>query len=228
MSTLSTIILQPDGIRIPRSVTDLESFRRWVHSDRFPEKGRIDWIGGRLEVDISPENLDRHGTLKSAIARDLGYLIERPDLGVVLVDSSRYTCLEAGLSVEPDILVVLFESIDAGRVRLVPAARGEGYVEVQGSADLVVECVSDSSRMKDLRVLPPRYHQAGVREYWIADARKATASLKILARAPGAYREVPADRSGFHRSAVLGGAVRLVRLPERSGLVRYVLERRGR
>ena len=36
--------------------------------DDFPERGRIDYIAGQIEVDMSPEDLFTHGSLKTEIA----------------------------------------------------------------------------------------------------------------------------------------------------------------
>lgn len=223
---MSVIIIDPPGVEIPRSLPDFASFQSWTRSSSFPEKGRIDWVGGEVFVDMSPENLDRHGTVKTAFTRDLSDRIERRDLGVVLVDSSRLASQEADLSAEPDILVILFESVERGRVRLIPAAQGveEGYVEVEGAADIVVECVSNSSVAKDTRKLPPLYHAAGVREYWLVDARRDPVSFVLQKRGPRSYRESRPDRNGFRTSGVLGTGVRLRRHPARAGLIRYELE----
>jgi hypothetical protein len=62
-----TIALQADGIEIPPGIVDLERFRAWARSGSFPERGRIDWVAGRLEVDMSPGDLNTHGSPKSAI-----------------------------------------------------------------------------------------------------------------------------------------------------------------
>jgi len=154
------IALEPDGIEIPREVADLGSFRAWTRSDDFPERGRIDWIGGRLEVDMSPEDLFTHGTPRSAIAARLVDLIQEPEKGFVFIDRARFVCPEADLSVEPDVLVLLVETLESGKARLLPKAsrRAGRFVEIEGSADLVVECVSDCSAAKErrLRCLPSR------------------------------------------------------------------------
>lgn len=224
----ATIVLQTEGVRIPGILADLESFRRWTRSDAFPDKGRIDWIGGEVEIDMSPEDVNRHGTLKGAISRVLGTIVEGADRGVVLIDSTRLCVTEVGLSVEPDVMVVFFETVDSGRVRLVPSAGGleAGIVEVEGAPDVVVECVSPSSRTKDWERLREHYWRAGIAEYWVADACRSPLRLVIFRRAGGGYEETPADAEGFSASARLGLSFRLIALPPRSGLVRYRLESR--
>jgi Uma2 family endonuclease len=76
-------------------------------------------------------------------------------------------------SAEPDIVFVSHEALLADRVHLVPGSSQEPgrYVELEGAADLIVEIVSDSSVGKDTRRLPEAYSRAGVREFWLADAR---------------------------------------------------------
>jgi Uma2 family endonuclease len=215
----------PESFCIPAALLGLPAFRRWAQSTDFPDRGRIDWIDGELEVDMSPEEINTHGTPKVAIARTLGNLLEDQDLGVVLVDSTRITCPEANLSVEPDVVVVLFQSVDQGKVKLVPAAGSTGTrcAEIQGAPDLVVECVSDSSVAKDRLRLRNSYAVAGISEYWIVDARPSKPMLTVLRLVKRGYREVRANRDGYVRSTLLGLAVRLERQPPRSGLVRYRL-----
>jgi len=221
------IILQPDGVRIPGYVVDFESFRSWVRSPEFPEKGRIDWIDTELEVDMSPEKLSSHGAPKAAVAGDLRTFVEGRDLGVVYVDRARVSVPGASLSAEPDVTVIFFDSVTSGRVRLVPDAAGGDTVEIEGPPDLVVEVVSQSSEKKDLRRLREAYWQAGVPEYWLVDARGEDSRFALLRRDAREYAEVVPGPDGFVASPQLGVSVRLVRLAPRAGLVRYRLETRA-
>ncbi len=228
MSRGPTIILDEAGIRIPGGLLDLKAFRRWTRSDAFPEKGRIDWIDGEVEVDMSPENLNGHASPKMAIAGALWAIVDARDLGVAYTDSTRLCSVEANLSAEPDVIVVLYATLEAGRARLVPSAGGgEGqFVEIEGAADLVVECVSDSSEKKDKERLFERYFLAGVREYWLCDVRRGAPLLRVHRRGKGGFRQQRPDADGYARSEVLGLAVRLVALPPRLGTVKYRLETR--
>src|ERR1700739_2923827 len=74
--SVSTAGLGPGGSRleefqIPPGAGTLEGVRRWSWSESFPEPGRIDFLDGELEIDLSPENLYQHGTVKTAIAAAL-------------------------------------------------------------------------------------------------------------------------------------------------------------
>ena len=89
----------------------------WAVSPRFPERGRIDFLAGDLEVDMSPEDLQTHGLVKSEIAAVLQFLVTRRGLGEVYIDRARISSPAADLSVEPDIVVVLWEALDSGRLR---------------------------------------------------------------------------------------------------------------
>ena len=220
------IILAEEGIRIPAGVTDLETFRRWARSDEFPERGKITYLAGEVEIDMSPEEGNTHGSPKAAIANAIGLEVDARDLGVIYIDKMRLSNREAGLSAEPDVLVLLWPTIEAGRVRKVAKARGkkDRFVELEGTADIVVECVSDSSVGKDTKRLRELYHLARVREYWLADAREEPVRFALLRWTARRYVETRADAFGFVRSRALDRSVRLVAQPPRAGFVRWHLE----
>jgi hypothetical protein len=69
--------------------------------------------------------------------------------------------------------------------------------------------------------------RAGVREYWLVDARGERPELAIHSSARNGFQRVRAGRDGFARSDLLGVAVKLVALPPRAGLVRHRLLRRS-
>lgn len=202
-----------EDVRIPAAAHTASGFRAWIHSDRSPEFGRIDYIGGDIELDMSPEDLHTHGTLKAALAAALFALVAKVGRGYVFIDRTRVTAPAAGLSVEPDLVVVLFSSLDAGRVRQIPSSRkGPGrFIELEGAPDLVIEIVSDTSERKDTERLPPRYAAAGVPELWLLDARGDQLRFEIKALENGAYQTVEGQPEGWTRSRVLGNAFRITR-----------------
>lgn len=222
----SPAVIFEEGLRVPAEAHVLDRFRSWAFSPDFPESGRIDFLGGDVEVDTSPEDLHTHGRVKSAISRFLEEVVGDLDRGEVFIDSSRVSSREGDLSVEPDVVVVLWESLEAGRVRYVPAAGGkEGrFREIEGAPDLVVEIVSDSSVGKDTRRLPARYAAAGVPELWLVDARGDEVLFTVQALESGAYRRVAADPEGRVASRVAGLRLRLTRERTRLGTWRYNVE----
>jgi Uma2 family endonuclease len=215
-----------DNLPIPGQARDLAGFRAWAVSPRFPERGRIDFLAGDLEVDMSPEDLQTHGLVKAEIAAVLQLLVARRGLGEVYIDRARISSPAANLSVEPDIVVVLWEALDSGRLRDVPAASGKPgrYIELEGAPDVVVEILSDGSVRKDLVRLPPLYAAAGVPELWQVDAREERLRFEILALGTDGYARVKPDSRGWTASPRLGGRFRLVRHPARPGRGGYRLE----
>lgn len=208
----SVVLLEADELEIPAGISDLAAFREWLYSPEFPETGRFDWLQGRVEVEVTPEDLETHGSPKSTIAGELIALVQKPQLGHVYIDRTRLTCPAANLSVEPDILVLMVETVRSGRARLVPRAGApDRFIEIEGAADLVVECVSDSSVRKDLIRLRELYHRAGIREYWIVDARQQAPRFDVLIHQPGGYVDAPASPDGFHRSEILAAELRFAR-----------------
>ena len=78
-----TSILLDEQAEIPLGIRSLRDFRTWTQSQGFPRRGRIDFVAGRIEVDKSPEDLHRHGKLKTEILVARGNLVKQQDLGEV-------------------------------------------------------------------------------------------------------------------------------------------------
>ena len=208
---MATSVIFEEQVEIPLTIRSLADFRRWVQSEDFPQTGRIDYLSGKIEVDMSPENLFCHGTLKTELIRAIADRVKLGNIGHLFTDSTRVSCPEADLSVEPDVVFVSHEAIDAGRVRLIPGASQEPgwYIELEGPPDMIVEIVSDSSVGKDTRRLPEAYYKAGLREFWLADARKDPVVFRIHQPGQAGYEAVEPDADGFQASPVFGCSFRL-------------------
>lgn len=218
-------VLSEENPSIPREAFTLEGFRRWVASAAFPETGRIDFLSGDVEVDLSPEELFSHGLVKGAIYAGLHNLLSESGTGEVFTDSTRYTSDSAGLSVEPDVIVILFESLDAGKVRYRSmGSQPDRLTEIEGVADLVVEVISDDSVTKDTKRLPRLYAQAGVPELWLVDARGSDLQFRPYRLSEGDYVPIVANADGWIWSERLRHFCRLTRRPTPRGTWRYALE----
>lgn len=125
------------------------------------------------------------------------------------------THVGANLSTQPDGTFVSFGSLRSGRVKLVEGAH-YGCVELQGTPDMVLEVVSDSSAQKDTVVLLDLYRRAGIPEYWLVDARGDPLVFNIFRRLEGDYAAVPAE-SGWIESGVFGASFQLTRRTDRLG-----------
>jgi Uma2 family endonuclease len=220
-----TTILLDQGVEIP-AIRDLPEFRRWALSEQFPQRGRIDYITGRIEVDMSPEDFFTHGTVKSEIAARMTARVNELDLGHTLIADTRISSPTADLSAEPDIVVITYHALEDGRVRLISKSSGDPdrYVEVEGGSDLVVEIVSDSSEAKDMRRLPGAFFKAGVREFWLVDARGEAVDFVIHRRGVESFRETEEGRDGYQRSDVLEADCRLERSRHARGHRMYRLQ----
>ncbi len=208
---MATTVIIEDQVEIPMDLRSLADFRRWATSDAFPQRGRIDWVAGRIEVDMSPEEVFCHGTVKVEISSTLHQWVKQHELGYLFVDSTRFSSMEGDVSAEPDIVFVSHAALAAGRVRLVPKAGAEEgrFVELEGAPELIVEVVSDSSVTKDTRRLPLAYYRAGVEEYWLVDARREPVEFRIHRRGPSGFEGVEVDGEGYQSSGVLGCRFRL-------------------
>jgi len=222
--SLPAVIFE-ERLRIPSEVHRIAPFRLWCASADFSEEGRIDFLAGDVEVDLSPEDLHTHNAAKTEIAARLQVLIADPGRGEVFIDRARVVSPAAELSAEPDIVVVLGESLATGRVRFVPAAKDpERSSEIEGAPDLIVEIVSDSSEQKDTVRLPRLYAKAGVPELWTIDARGPNIEFSIGVLTGVHYWQLEPDADGWIDSPLLCLRCRLSREKTAWGTWRYRFE----
>ncbi|MCZ6793522.1 MAG: Uma2 family endonuclease [Planctomycetota bacterium] len=214
-----------ERVTIPLDLDNLAAFRSWALSDEFPEEGRIDFVDGHIEVELAPDDLFTHGTVKTEFVVVLGQRAKTSVPGDLFTDRTRISSVPGNVSAEPDIVFLSEECLRAGRVRLVPkaGAKPDRYVEIDGAPDLVVEFVSDASVGKDTRRLPRAYFRAGVSEYWLVDARGDEVEFTIHQRGAQAFEAVPADDDGFQRSGVFRARFRVERERRAVGGWRYQL-----
>jgi Uma2 family endonuclease len=173
---------------IPGWVCDLESFRKWADSSDYPDRGKFSYLHGELIVDLEMEQLFSHNQLKTELTIEIGRLIRDSQRGYFFSDGVRLSNPGADLSSEPDAVLASFSAIQSGQVKLVRGSIG-GYVELEGSPELVIEIVSPSSVRKDTVVLKNLYAQAGIAEYWVIDARRAPVQFQVWVLAPEGYAE---------------------------------------
>ena len=211
-------------IVIPEHAGDLQVFREWSASDSFPDTGRIDYMQGTIEIDISPEDLQRHGQPKGELFAYIRQVVGRQ--GQIFTDRSRLMHPAVGLSCEPDIVYVTLDSLRCGRVRYThPDPESEKLLEIVGPVALVVEIVSDSSVRKDFKRLPPLYAQAGVEELWLLDARGKQILFEVRHLVDKEWATATADGEGYVASGVFGRRIRVRREPwEMAGIWQYYVD----
>jgi Uma2 family endonuclease len=219
---MSTFLLDDDAVHVPAWVVDHASFRRWLHSDDFPEVGRVFFLQGEVWVDMSKEQLFSHNQVKQEFNRVLGNLAKTARLGRWFPDGAFLSSAEADITAVPDGIFVAHATLDLGRTRLVEGTK-DGYLELEGSPDMVLEVLSDSSEEKDTEVLPDRYWQAGITEYWVVDARGELLEFDLFRHGPKGY--VAARRQGgWLKSAVFERSFRLLRETDERDDPEYTLD----
>lgn len=201
-----------EQVRIPSAAFDLPGFRRWVHSDEYPERGKISFIDGEIVVDMSPEEISSHASLKLALQAKIYSLVVENHLGKCYPDGVLLINEAANVSNEPDFMFCSVDSLKSGRAQAREFVADSGrFVELAGSPDLVVELVSRTSVRKDTKLLRDRYYAAGIGEYWLIDARGEEIDFKLLKRGKSGYIETTPDADGFLRSNVLNASFQLTR-----------------
>jgi Uma2 family endonuclease len=217
----TTLVVEKDSVSVPAWVHDLDSFRRWVRSKEFPDSGRICYLDGEVWVDMSKEQVFTHNQVKSEYNIVVGSLIKTFRMGRYYPDGMLLINVDANLTSQPDGMFVSTHSMQTGQVRLVEGA-AEGFVELEGTPDMVLEIVSTSSVVKDYKRLRELYWRAGIREYWIVDARPERPSFEILRHTANGYTATR-KQGGWVKSAVFGKSFRLTRKMDEQGNPEYEL-----
>lgn len=152
-------------IEVPPTAHTLDGFRQWAYSDDFPDRGKIAFVEGKILIDISPERIESHVKVKEVVSRVIGTIVAETDLGEFYADGATLVHQGADISNEPDAMMALWSTLEAGRLAP-PADRQDGsHIELVGTPDWICEVVSDSSVDKDLVTMQRKYHEAGIPEY---------------------------------------------------------------
>jgi Uma2 family endonuclease len=220
----SCVVIE-DKACIPAWVDDLESFRRWAHSYEFPERGSFSYLNGEIWVDLSMEELFSHNQVKGEFTAVLGAIAKLLHLGYFICDRMLLTNPAANLSTEPDGCFGFWETVKSGRLRFVPGVHG-GYMELEGTPDMVLEVVSGGSVKKDTVRLHELYWRAGITEYWLVDARAESLRFDIFRHTKDGYAPAEAQ-DGWLFSTVFGHAFRLIKETDPLGYPLYRLQRRS-
>ncbi len=206
----SKVFISDQGeVVVPGWVVDLKSFRRWAWSEDFPDHGRVDFLNGTLWVDLTMEDFLLHNQVKWAFSHEVGNVVHAENLGRFILDRMRITNPRVGLSVEPDAAFAFWDTFRSKRLRLMRNKKGS-CLELQGTPDMTLEVVSESSVEKDTEVLMELYWKAGIPEFWLVDARQDPPRFDIFKHTAKGYVAVKKQK-GWLRSAVFGKEFQLVR-----------------
>lgn len=219
---MTRVFLDDIAIQVPGWVTNLESFRSWSEDEAFPEKRRIAFLIGEVWIDLSKEQLFTHNQVKTAISAAISPLAKANCSGRYFTGGAFLSNIDADVSNQPDGTFVSTESFRTGQVRIIEG-RGEGHVELEGSPDMVLEVISRSSVEKDTVVLRQAYANAGIREYWLIDARSDPLQFDLLRLNGNGYRNIRKTRS-WVRSEVFERWFRLTQEAGPDGFPDFTLE----
>ena len=219
---LTGVVIAEAGT-IPSWVKDLASFRQWTDSEEFPRRGYYAYLNGKIWVDLSLEEFYGHNQVKQEFNLVVGSLVKQERLGRYVPDRMRLVHTHANLSCEPDACFVSRQTIQARRWTLVKGKLG-GWVEMEGSPDMALEVLSNSSVEKDEVILKQLYAAAGIPEYWLVDVRKEKLRFEILYLTADGYEPVKPQRGGWLKSKVFGRSFRLSQSQNEFGEPEFTLE----
>ncbi len=165
-----------------------EEYLAWADEDVHAE-----WVDGEVIIQMPPK--PRHQFVTGFLYELLHLFVRFFRLGEVLTAPVEMKLYAGGPAREPDIIFVANQNLK----RITEE-------HLVGPADLVVEVVSEDSVNRDRVKKFNEYQAAGVREYWIIDARpnKEKAEFFVV-DAQGKFQSISLDPNGIYRSIVLPG-----------------------
>ena len=162
-----------------------EEFLAWCDEDTLAE-----WVDGEVVI-YSPVSR-RHQEVQKFLLGLLDGYVRARGLGIVLGAPFQMYLGPLKRGREPDVLFVKKENL--GRLR---------ETHLDGPADLVVEVVSEDSRLRDYGEKLAEYELGGVEEYWIVDPERN--EVRFFQRKEGRFVPVFPDEAGIHRAAAIPG-----------------------
>jgi Uma2 family endonuclease len=195
MTLIQTPIAEPLEATRPEQENPTSETRLRMRYEEFlriaDEDKHAEWTEGETIIFMPPST--RHQQLVGFLYTILLNFVQHFRLGELLVAPYEMKVVPDGNSREPDILFVATENL----ARLTEK-------KLEGPADLVVEVISPESVYRDRSDKFDEYAAAGVREYWLVDARtgKENASFWVLDE-HGKYRAAVVDDAGVYRSSVI-------------------------
>jgi Uma2 family endonuclease len=227
--TIGAILPRPDvfvteDIKVPGWVVDLETYRQWAASEEYPHSGWISFLDGTIFVDPHMEELFTHNQVKGAYAYAIMSVLGPTPSGMYVHDRMLLTNATANLSTEPDGLFFFWTTIQSNRLRMIEGA--DGYIELAGTADMVLEVVSKHSAIKDAGRLRELYWKAGISEYWLVDARAPEPRFEILRHSLNEYIGIePVD--GWLESSIFQRRFQLVKSMNPLGQPQFTVRHEG-
>jgi Uma2 family endonuclease len=222
---MATVATELHGdIHIPDGITNLTAFCDWVDTAELPEKLSVHFLRGEVWVDLGMEEMFSHNQVKAAVDLAVGGLIRTEDLGLYVPDGMQLANEYADIATDPDAMFLSHATIEVKRVRFTAGKkRGAKATRMVGTPDLVIEIVSPTTEDKDTEWLFSAYHNAGIPEYWLIDARDDNTRFDIFKRGPKGYT-ASRKADGWVKSSVLVKSFRLTRTEDRHGYPRFTLE----
>jgi Uma2 family endonuclease len=203
-------------ISIPAWVIDIPSFSRLIDTSDLPEKLPLRFLRGEVCLDLQLGELFSHNQIKTALAITLGGLIQTEELGLYVSDGMLLANETAEMATIPDGMFISGDAIAKKRVKFVAGKKSRAVAtRIVGNPDIVIEIVSVSSEEVDSEWLMSAYHNAGIMEYWIIDARhKDDILFDIFKHVKKGYT-TSRKQDGWVKSTVLARSFRLSRTQDK-------------
>ncbi len=151
----------------------------------------MEWIDGEVIIYMPP--VHKHQAIIGFLHQLLNSFIQFFDLGIIILSPFEVKLWPAGPSREPDIIFVGNENL--------PNLTTHRF---EGGPDLLIEIISPGSVTQDRVHKFTEYQQAGVREYWVIDARPHQQHVDFyLLGSDKRYHPAPLDDEGCYHATLI-------------------------
>lgn len=191
-----------DPTQVDFSFEDIEAIvaqfppdKKWTYSEAFevfpPDlKVKLEILNNQLTIMPAPSIL--HQKISNRLSNRFTNFVEENVLGEILVAPTDVKFDEDNVA-QPDIL---FVAIKRSEIM-------ENHA-ITGAPDLVVEIISPSNDVKEMKAKRTLYESKGVEEYWTIFPEQRQAKVEVLTE--GQYKTFSeAQKEGVLKSSVLEG-----------------------
>jgi Uma2 family endonuclease len=159
-----------------------EEFLKLCDEDTLAE-----WVDGEV-IYYSPASM-KHQDIVLWLAKIISEYVLSKNMGKVLIAPFQMYLKDINRGREPDILFISNQNL---------ARLNTNYME--GPADLVIEVISEESRMRDKKIKFKEYEKAGIKEYWLIDPYNKVANFYLLKE--NKYQKIEPKQNIYHSEVI--------------------------
>ena len=172
---------------------EMKNSKKYITYEEFlelcDEDTLAEWVDGEIEY-YSPAS-SKHQDLVWFLSSLIGMYAQMKNIGVIKIGPFQMRLKKIKRGREPDILFVSTKN---------SARLNTTYLD--GPADLVIEIISEESRMRDKKIKFEEYEEGGVKEFWLIDPYDKIVNFYALQK--GKYKKIKPKEDIYYSKTIKG------------------------